>query len=66
MTDETYQKWAVKVAKTAADNKDKTLRQLIKEKRVPTWISYFLGKLHLKEKTTTDPFDILAQMGGLK
>lgn len=66
MTDETYQEWAVKVAKSAADNKDKTLRELIKEKMVPTWIHFFLRKLSVGGKVSTDPFDILAEIGGLK
>lgn len=67
MTDDnTYQEWAVEVAQAAAINKDKTLRELVEEKRISTWIPFFLKKISFKKKDNSDPFDILAEIGGLK
>ncbi len=66
MTDETYQEWVVTVVQAAATNKDKTFRELVEEKYVSTWISFFLKKLLFKKKVPSDPFDILAEIGGLK
>lgn len=42
ISDNRFAEWAVKVVRVAMNNQDKTFRQLVDEKLVPSWAEYVL------------------------
>lgn len=44
MASEQFRDWAEKVVRKAIEFQDKTFRQLVEEKIVPSWAEYFLKK----------------------
>ena len=44
MTNEQFRDWAELVARAAIDDQDKTFRQLVEEKIIPSWAEYVVNR----------------------